>query len=77
MKSKQTQLILKSYYTCLIELKIFKGAVGMFFNILQPLLDDPTFKAKVKYLTKTYHANEKILEQGKPHNALYLIKKGQ
>lgn len=46
-------------------------------DIIQELLNNPTFKRQVKYSTKLFHANEKILEQGKPREYVYLIKKGK
>ena len=47
------------------------------FEIIFKLLDDPVFKAKVKYKTKAYAANEKILEEGKMHHHMHLIKEGK
>ncbi len=47
------------------------------FDFLYKLLDDPAFKAKVKYNLRHFKTNEKILEQGKPHRCLYLIKSGK
>lgn len=47
------------------------------FEILQELLEDSTFKSKVKYSSRQFKANEKILEQGKPHTSIYLIKAGK
>lgn len=47
----------------------------MLVNILQSILNNPT--SQIKYLTKIYKPNEKVLCQGKPHPNLYLILKGK
>lgn len=46
-------------------------------EILNSLLEQKDFKAQVKFLTKKYNANEKIIQQGKFHECVYLIKKGK
>lgn len=46
-------------------------------DIFHFLLSDPLFNTQVKHITKTYPPNEKILEQGKPHANLYVIKTGK
>src|SRR5271170_7704309 len=45
--------------------------------IIHALLDDATFKYKVKYSIRQYKAKDKILEQGKEHRFFYLIKQGK
>lgn len=45
--------------------------------IIRQLLDDPTFKSQVKFTHQFYLANQKILEQGKRREHIYIIKKGK
>lgn len=47
------------------------------FHVLHQLLADPTFKEKVKFKSIEFKANDKILEQGKSHVSVYLIKSGK
>ena len=48
------------------------------FEILHTLLqEDPVFKNNVKFITRQFKANDKILEQGQLHKSVYLIKSGK
>lgn len=49
----------------------------MLFEKLRILLDSTSFKDNVLYNIKKFHPNEKILEQGKKHSCVYLIKDGK
>lgn len=46
-------------------------------DVLLRLLDDPAFKEKVKFSSRQFKTNDKILEQGQPHGCVYLIKSGK
>lgn len=47
------------------------------YNLIKSLFENPQFKSQVKYAIKKYEANDKILEQGKEHPNLFLIKNGK
>src|SRR3990167_3515445 len=47
------------------------------FDMMESLLKDSAFQANVKFKELTFKANQKILEQGKEHVSMYLIKQGK
>lgn len=47
------------------------------FSALKKLMNEPSFKSQVKCITKRYHANEKIIHQGKVHTRVCIIKHGR
>lgn len=46
------------------------------FEIISALLEDSDFQKKVKFSTKNFNANDKILVQGEKHPTFFLIKSG-
>lgn len=47
------------------------------FDVLLQLLEDPAFKEQVKFTSRQFKINDKILEQGQSHVSVYLIKSGK
>jgi CRP/FNR family transcriptional regulator, cyclic AMP receptor protein len=46
-------------------------------SVLLSLLGNPSFQTQVKYITCKFNPNQKILEQGKMHPSIYIIKSGK
>jgi CRP/FNR family transcriptional regulator, cyclic AMP receptor protein len=46
------------------------------YELIENLLNSESFKSEVKFITRKFAANEKILEQGKQHRDFYLIRSG-